>query len=395
MEEAEVQKYLDAVFGTLSQNVEVKGFRKGMAPKALAIEAIGQSRLLEEALNLILNETYPNVLKENKLYPLQPPQISILEYPSSQTLIEVPGKTNSPSGRLVYQAEVDVMPEVEMGEYKNKIQISKSKTQKEEVKKEEIEAVLSHLQRQNAKFLDIDREAREEDRVEIDFQGSVNGVPQESLTSKNHPVILGQKTLLPEFEEKIIGTKKGEEKKFTLELAKPGSQDKPLDKVQDKQKVDFQVKVLDVKEVILPKLDLEFAKKLGEKDLDAVRDKIKKNLSDQKEQRLRHQFESNVIKETLTIFKAELPQSLIQAEFQRIKSNFTQSLLTSGLTLPKYLEQISKTETEIDQEFQKQAQEAVKIGLMLGEVIKREGIDPKDKSAAKKAVEKLVSYAVK
>ena len=368
--------FFDIVYTKLAGRTEVKGFRSGKAPKNLTIMAIGENKLISEIIDLALQETYPKALKDENIIPIAPPKINI------KKMADLVGD----AAELEYEAEVEILPEVKVGDYK-KIRIKKPASvtdgskEKLEVKKDELDQVMSHLQRQHATFKEIDRPAKEGDRVEIDFEGKERGVLLENLSSKNYPVILGSKVLIPEFEKKVEGMKKGEEKEFKIKL-------------KDKN-IDFKVKILDLKEVILPKLDDELAKKFQKDTMAELKKAVEEDIVKQKEVQEKQNQENQVVEELLKIVKTEIPQALIEQEANRMLENLKNRISMSGMPFEKYLEQIKKTEEELKKEFHPQAEKTVKIGLALGEIGKAEKMDLKEKDAGKKIMEKLISFATK
>jgi len=368
--------FFSRIYNKLAAQTEVKGFRAGKAPRNLTIMAIGESKIVSEIIDLALQETYPKALKDEKLIPIAPPKINI------KKMADLVGDT----AELEYEAEIDLMPEVKIGDYK-KIKIQKSKIKKEAAK-EEIDQVLSHLQRQHATFKDIERPAKEGDRVEMDFEGTERGVRLENLSSKNYPVILGSKILISDFEAKIEGMKKGEEKEFKIKL-------------KDKN-IDFKVKMLDVKDVILPPLDDSLAKKFQKNSLLELKNAISADIIKQKELAEKQNRENQVVEGLLKIVQVEVPESLIEQEIHRMIENLKNRISMSGLPFEKYLEQIPgskpgihKTEADLSEDFHDQAQKTVKIGLALGEIGKMEKIDLKQKDAGKLVMKKLIVYATK
>ena len=369
--------YANTVFNKMAADVEVKGFRKGKAPKHLAIMQIGENRLISEIINLALSETYTSALKQEKIIPVSNPKIDVTKMAD---LLE-------DNAVLEYTAEIDVLPEVKIGDYKK---IKLPKESKIEIKKEEIDQVLSHLQRQHADFKDVDRACKDKDKVEIDFVGQERGVPIENLTNKNYPVILGTKVLIPDFEKNIIGMKKGAEKEFTVEL-----EDKTTNKKDAKKKIDFKVKMLDIKEVILPELNDELAKKFGKDTIEELATIITADIENQKKGAMQREREGKLIEELLKISKLDVPESLVDQEVHRMIDQLKQQTEISHIPFEKYLESIKKTEEDLHNDFKVQAEKTVKIGLVLGEIGKIEKVDLSKEDAGKKVIESLMISASK
>lgn len=368
--------FFTRVYNKLAPKVIVKGFRPGMAPKTLTVAAIGENRLNADIIDLALQETYTAALKKENIFPLCPPQINI------KMLKDLTVET----AEMEYEAEVDILPKVEIGEYK-KIKINPPAGGKEiKVAEEEIEQVLSHLQREKATFEIIERSLKEGDRAEINFEGFEKGVKLENLSSQNYPVILGNKVLLPEFEKNLVGLKKGDKKEFKISV---------LGKDGPEKLIDFKVAVLTAQAVILPKLDDEFAKNFQKKDLAELKSAIKKDILLQKKETEKKERENQVIEELLKMTAIEIPASLIEQEVERQINEIRKKLEMMGMTFEKYLESLKKNLEEFRASLKSQAEKNIKVGLALGEVARREKIDSKDKNAAKIALERLIEYATK
>lgn len=371
----EMRGFFARTYNKIAPTIEIKGFRQGMAPKSMTIAAIGENRLQQEIIDLALRETFTGALKKENLIPIAPPKINI------KMLKDLTADT----AELEYEAEIDLLPEVKLGDYK-KIKI-KTSDQKIEASEDEVEQVLSHLARTRAEFKDISRPVKAGDRIEINFEGFDKGAKLENLTSKNYPVILGSKVLIPEFEAKLVGLKKGDKKEFVLEMA-PTANDK-------KRPINFKAEILQTQEVILPKIDDEFAKKYQKKDLAELKKAIKEDVIKQKEQQQQRNIENAVLEELIKITQVKVSDSLIGQEVDRQINDIRSRTAGMGLTFEKYLENLKKTEEEFRENLKPHAAKTIKIGLALGEIVKQEKMDPKDKEAGHKALEKLIGYAIK
>jgi trigger factor len=375
----DVAPYYDKAIDKLGQSIEIKGFRPGKAPKNLLVERIGDSRIVTQALEYVLPETYSEAAKEKEISPVATPEIKIEKYP-------VFGDEGED---LVYSAEVDVFPEIKLGDYK-KIKVKQKDFQPKEIKDEDVDKVIDYLKKQRAKFNKVDRGAKFGDRVEIDFNGSIDGVEQEGMVSKNHPLILGEKTLIPGFEEELVDLKSGEEKEFDITFPKDYHS-----KDYANKKARFKVKMNTVEEMEMPELNDKLAKDLGHNSVEALKKAINENLVEEEKMTKQNALEGEVVAQSVKLLEAEVPQSFVENEINRMLEDTKQRVMYQGLDYDTYLQYIKKTEEELKHEMTPHAEQSVRIGLMIGEIIRREEIDPKDKEAPKKAVEKLVGYATK
>lgn len=369
----ELNVFFDRAYEKLAPTVEIQGFRPGKAPRALIEEKIGHERLAHEALDLALAETYAEAATREKIFPLAGPAINI--------------KSFDKVSNLIYEAEVDVLPEIKLGEYK-KVRVKRNEIK---VTDQDVEETLKHLREQKAIFHDVERPARENDRVEIDFEGSIGGVKQDSLTSKNHPVILGRKTLVEDFEKQLIGVKQGEEKKFTIDvLSRDG---------KTKQRVDFIVKVHWVQEMVLPDFDQEFAKQFQAKDMTELRNLIRGDIQNHKSERENQRIEKEVVDKVSDMAKLEIPETLIENEISRQIGDLENQLVSYGQNLAGYLNSVNKSVEDLRGDLRPGAEKSVKNGLVLGEIARAEKfITPEagklDESKQMEAIRKTINFLV-
>jgi len=359
----------------LAPEVKIPGFRPGKAPRKLIEESLGQGRLLSESLDQIIQNSYVEAVQKEKLIPVSAPKITISKYPN-WGLEEAEVKET-----LEYEAELDVMPKVELKDY-SKIKIKKRELK--QVEESDIEKVLVHLQRQKANFLEIDRPAKIGDRVEISYEGSVKGVKKDAMTAKNHPLVLGDNTLIPGFEQEIVGMKKGEKKKFSINFPKDY-------RAKDfaGQMADFEVELIDLREIQVSNLDDQFAKNFGHDKVSDLRAAIKKSLHSELEEKVRSEEENELIEMILPFLVVEVPENLIEQEIDRTISGLEKQIQSKGLSFDKYLESLKKTLEDFRKDIRPTAIRNVKIGFLLGKIIEEQKIDHKNPEAGKMALNYL------
>jgi trigger factor len=183
--------------------------------------------------------------------------------------------------------------------------------------------------------------------------------------------MLGSNTFIPGFEDKVTGMKPGEEKTFTLTFPK----DYGVSALQGK-KVTFTVTLNKVQEVVKPKLDNDFAAKLGPfKTVKEVKDSIKKELANEKQNQVDREFESEVVGEIAEKTKMSLPEMLIDEQVEALLQELKQNLAYRGQTYNEYLEQENKTDEVLRKELRPRGEKRVKTGLVLAEIANEEKID--------------------
>ncbi|MBI4032318.1 trigger factor [Candidatus Berkelbacteria bacterium] len=334
-------EFFERAYQQLAPTVEIKGFRRGQAPRLMTIQRIGQERYFQHALELALPATYAEALHILDLHPVSSPEISIQGY--------------GEGAPFTYSVTIDVIPDVDPGAYE-KITVKAPKADTT-VNAKEVNEVLERLRKQQAEVKPVDREAETGDRVEIDYVGMVKNVKRDDLSSQHFPVIIGDGVFRSKkLEESLIGKTKGDAFEVT-------------DKV-DKDQVTFQVSVHEVAEVTLPEVDAKFAEQFGRKSADELKDAITTQLGQEKETEARQALETKVLDEVMKKAKLEIPRSLVEEELTRRVDHMKSQL---GAMWGKFLEQQKKTEAEIRKDLEPQAEQSVKAGLVLGEIAKREG----------------------
>lgn len=381
LEPDEMVPYFLASFEKVAPTVKLDGFRPGKAPRKLVEEAAGVSRIMSEALDEAVSHSYYHAVQQEKMIPVSSPKIVINKYPTyGLTKDEV-------KGEFEFEVEIDVLPEVTLGDF-SKLRIEKGEPKK--VKKEDVEKVLAHFRKQSATLEDSAKPAEKGDRVELNFEGFLKKVRIDAMCSKNHPLILGEGSLIPGFEENILGMKKDEKKEFKIKF--------PADyhsKEFAGKEAEFKIELLDVKKVVLPELDQKFAEKFGHKGMDELKKAIEENLEKEMKESFELELENKAVEKVLPLLKAEIPESLVKKETERMVGDYAAQLTARGLNFEKYLEGMKKTKEDFEKDMYPQAEKNVRVGLLLGKIIDKENIDHHDQNAAKKAIKYLVSELTK
>jgi trigger factor len=377
----EMTRFFNEEYEHLAPTIALPGFRAGKAPRVMTVEAIGQGRLAQGALEKALDKGYREALLEHKLYPVTQPAISISKHP-------VYG-TDETQNELSFEVEFDILPEAKIGDYK-KIRITKIDPEKLKVTDEEVEKVIQYLLRQQATLSEIDRKVVRGDWVQISFKGSMKGVSKEKLTSPSLPIVLGETQMIPGFEDQVAGMKKGEQKKFTLKFPKDFQ-----DKEFAGQDVDFELKLEEAKEIELPKLTDEFAKKFGNDTVSAMKKAIRKSLEDEKAGREKQIQRAQISEELIKMTRVEIPQSLVESETARLKTIFEKDLSARQMTLEQYIDQIKMKKEKLEEELKAQAKRNITLGVALGEVAKAEGLALGTADSTDKVFEKIVGLNAK
>jgi trigger factor len=356
----------------------VKGFRPGKAPKPLLVQTVGKGRILSELVDHSLPELLQQVVEKENIIVIEAPKYSLDKLPE----LNGDGSLKEDSV-LEFTAEADYAPDVQVGDY-NKIKIKPPK--QEDVTDKMIGDILHDLAERRATFAKVDRAAKEGDRVEISFTGKRNGIPEERLGSTNHPIILGSNTMIPGFEDELVGEKAGQTHNFEIAFPK----DYHAKDLAD-EKVVFEVTIHNVDEKKLPEINDALAVEFGHKKLDELKEAIKQEREFAAAQKVKEETESATLEAFQKLVKLEVPNSLVEREIDRQVDTLREQTQAYGLTFDNYLKHIKKTEEELHTDMRPNSEKAVIIGLGLGEVVKREKIEDENPGVA--AIAKLVEIA--
>jgi trigger factor len=354
----EWEGYVNQAATRLSSEMKIKGFRPGQAPLPMVRSMMGDTKVAAAASEIALPEIFMQAVNQENLTPIAQPKVILdklnLDEPLELTL------------------EVVVLPEVKLGDYKS---LRLTKLEAPEVSPEQLETVLNNFQRREAKFVDVSRVVENGDWVEIDFDGTLNGEPFEGGQSKNHPLIVGDKVFVPDFEAGLLGMKEGEEKTFDVTF----SGDFHKDTLRGKT-VQFKVKILSHKGIEMPELNDEFAKKHSQfETLADFKEDIKKHLAAEILQRKRHEQEDEAITKLIGITDAALPDALIDQEAEALLHDQKHQVSHDpAMNWDEYLARLGKSEAEVLVDLKIEAKRRLLASLALAEVRKAEGIEVAD-----------------
>lgn len=345
----------------------IPGFRKGKAPRKIIEMSYGEEIFYEEALNTILPEAYEFAIDELELEPVEQPQVDIEELEKGKP--------------VVFKIEVTVKPEVKLGEYKS-IEVEKVEYN---VKDEDIEKELNSIQEMNARLIDAsDREIKDGDILNIDFEGYIDEEKFEGGTAENQQLEIGSNKFIPGFEEQLIGKKKDEE----VEVKVNFPEDYFEESLKGKEAV-FKVSINEIKEKELPKLDDEFAKDVSEFDtLNEFKESIKEKLEKDMKNKEKVEQEGKVIDKVVEASEVDVPEVMVDNQIQNEMGQLDYSLRMQGLSIDQYFELTNTDMEDFKEQMKPEAEKRVKTELVLEEIAKVEKIEVEDE-AIDKELEKM------
>lgn len=378
---AEMEGMYENAYSAMSPSVTLPGFRPGKAPRAMTIEAIGAQRLANAAIEEAVRTSYIKAIKDNHLNPLGSPDIKIIKQPSF-----IEGAENT----LEYEGELEVLPEIKFIKDYKKITLSPTSQKEIDLTEKDLDEAMKIVAERRSTTKSVDRGAQNGDKVEITFQGYSGHVAIEQLASKNHPIILGKGTLIPGFEEKLIGAKKGEKKKFDITFPKDYHAKDFAGK-----KYNFEVTIDGVEEIILPEINDKLAKEVGAKSVADLRNLIKQNLEQDRKNRTRQKQEDEVVEKIVKMTKTDVPEILVASEKARLKKIFEDMAQRQKITLDEYLKNTQTTPEKFESDMEKQARKNVLIGLALRKIAEDEKIELNKDDSLTKVINWLIEKNVK
>ena len=339
----------------LAKEVKIEGFRKRKAPLEMVAAQVDPFLLNQETLENALSKSVAEAFLKEKVQAINRPEVDVKKF--------IPGT------ELEFTATTEIMPKVELGDYK-KLGVKKEaiKVSKKEVK-ETIERILKNF----AEKKKVEREAKNGDEVIIDFLGKKeDGVAFDGGKAEKFPLELGSKSFIPGFEEGLIGKKAGDELSLGLEFPKDYHA-----KDLAGAKVIFEVKIHEVRENVEPEINEEFLSKLGDfKTKEEFEKQIEEDLKTQKQAEADEKFKDELVKKLAEVSKVPVPEILLEDQKYSIEMDMQQNLMYSGLSLEDYLERMGKTREEwLEKDVKEVAEMRVKSGLALAELSKVEKVE--------------------
>lgn len=337
----------------LAKEVKIEGFRKGKAPLEMVAAQVDQNVLGQEVIENALSKAVAEAFLKEKIQAINRPEVDVKKF--------IPGT------ELEFTATSEIMPKVELGDYKN----LKVKKEKVSVSQKEINETIDQILKNFAEKKKVKRAAKEGDEVIIDFLGKKDGVAFDGGKAEKFPLELGSKSFIPGFEEGLIGKKAGDELSLDLKFPKDYHA-----KDLAGAKVVFEVKIHEVRENVLPEINEEFLSKLGEfKTKEDFEKQIKEDLKTQKQVEADDKFKDELVKKLAEVSKVPVPEILLEDQKQSIEMDMQQNLMYSGLSLDDYLKRMGKTREEwLENDVKAVAESRVKSGLALAELSKVEKI---------------------
>lgn len=350
------KEYQEKAFKKLAANLELKGFRKGKVPEAMARKEINQGQIFNEAVNLSLQPAFDEVLREEKLQPFARPSVDVTKLSDSE---------------LQLKFIVVLAPEVKLGQYKG-LGVKKAEVK---VDAKEVDAEIKKLVEQNANLVVSDKPAKKGDTVVFDFVGSVDGKEFEGGSAKNYSLELGSNSFVPGFEDQLVGAKSGDDKDVNVTFP-----EQYVPELAGKKAL-FKCKIHEVKEKVLPELNEELVADLNIPDVktvDQLKDYEKKQLLAQKENSAANAAFNEAMDKIVAGAKIEIADEILADEVDGMKKNMEQQVSQRGLTLDQYYSITGQKPEDVEKQMKVDAEKNLKAILCMEEIAKLEKIEVSD-----------------
>ncbi len=360
----------EAATNKLAKSVKVDGFRPGKAPAALVKARISKASILQEATDQILQKNYVAILTKAEVVPVAQPQLSVEEVNEETLKVKI---------------SCPVKPEVELGEYKG-LEVKKGRAT---VAKKDIEAQVENYRQQFAELSVKEGNVAKGDTAVIDFEGFVDGKPFEGGKGENYPLEIGSGAFIPGFEDQLIGM--GVDKEKEIQVTFP--EDYQAKDLAGKEAT-FKVVVHEIKEKTLPEADDELAKDVnidGVETLEQLKEHIKKQLKEQKQQDVENKFNEDLFKAIIDSSKVEESDALVEQECEAMLREIEQNLQRQGMTFDLYQQFTGKSKEDVKEDVKDQARDRVKLNAILGAIIEAEKIEVSNEELEKE-LEEIAKY---
>ncbi|HEY1428199.1 MAG TPA: trigger factor [Candidatus Tumulicola sp.] len=341
----------ERAFRKLVKNVRLPGFRRGKAPRKVFEQAYGPGSITAQAVDEVVPDAYSRALREHQLQPVDHPHMEIVE--------EVDGRPTR------VKATVQVRPEIELQPY-SALPVAATP---ESVTDDEVERSLQALARERGTLVPVDRPAHLGDVVTIDYEGRVGGETFEGGSATNSVVELAEGRFIPGFATGIAGMKAGETKLVAANFPA----DYTVSDLAGKE-AEFTVTLHDVKTLDAPTIDDDFARAVANRSLEDLRTDVRQRLEALATARARRATGSAIVAHLVSTHDVPLPETLVEAEVERLMGDAAAAAAQSGISFAEYLERTSQTEEGLRAQLRTEGESRVKGTLLVEQIAQQENI---------------------
>jgi trigger factor len=370
----DVDRHFATAYQHVAERTKVPGFRPGKAPRHVIDRFVGRGTVIAEAIDHLVSAAYDAALDQVAILPIDQPEVDI----DPDRVAE--GQT------VHFTATVAVRPDVSLGAY-TEYPFSLDSPR---VTDEQVDGVITELREQQATLRPVDgRAAQTGDVAAVKFAGTIDGEPFEGGSADRLPLVIGEDRMIPGWEDQLVGMAIDDSKGFDITFP----DDYRVEELRAKQ-AHFEVTLLDVRERLLPDIDDEFARSVGDvAGVDELRAEIRDALEKRAADEARHAFADRIIDFAASNASVELPEVMVANEIEIMRDELGNRLASQRIGLDQYLALAKQTPEELATELREPASRRVKVLLVLSAIAEKEGIDATPDEIQAEIDEQLTRYA--
>ncbi len=354
---------------SLAKTARINGFRPGKVPLQVVRKRFG-GQVRQEVLGDVINESYQEALQQESYRPAGMPSI--------EPVLKAEGEeeTTEDEASFKYRATFEVFPEITVADLAGK---SVEKTVAS-VEPADLDEMIETLRQQRLEWTEVDQPAADGDQVTMDFVGSIDGEDFPGGTANDAPLVLGSNSMIPGFEDQLIGVSKGDQK--TIKVNFPA--DYRAEDLAGKE-AEFKITVHAIKQSELPVVDEDFAKAFGveEGGVEGLRADIQKNMERELGQSLENLNKQAVMDLLLESNDFDIPGSMVKEEIGRLRQQIVEQMrgqMPGSTETPDFADEL----------FQADAERRVKLGLLIAEIIRKNELKA-DPDKVRSTIENIAS----
>lgn len=347
------EKAVNAVYKKQVKNINIQGFRKGKAPRAVVERMYGSEVFYEDAMQ----DCYPDALYDAA----KEAGVEIVKVESLEAL-------EASKEGFTFKTSVIVKPTMEINDFKG-IEIEKKST---EVTDELVDAEIQKIRERNSRMVTVeDRACENGDTAVIDFEGFTDGVAFEGGKAENYNLKLGSGNFIPGFEEQIVGHKTGEE--FSINVKFP--EDYQAEELKGKD-AEFKIVLHEIKATELPEVDDEFVKDVTDKDtLDEWKEELKETVAARLSDEAEKDIDDQIANKLMELLEGEIPEAMFENQANDMVREFDMRLRSQGLDMNTYMQYMGMDPSSLTDMYKDEAEKRVKLRLALETVARKENIE--------------------
>ncbi|MSS63827.1 trigger factor [Velocimicrobium porci] len=367
----EFEAAMDKAYHKNKGKINIQGFRKGKAPRAMIEKMYGAGIFYEDAANSIIPGAYEKAADECELEIVSQPEIDVVQIEKGKSFI--------------FTATVAVRPEVTLGDYKGlEVEKQDAKVTEEDVTKE-----LDRVREQNSRTITVDdRPIQDGDLTVIDFEGFVDGVAFEGGKGEDYPLTIGSHSFIDTFEEQLIGKNLDEDVEVNVTFPEEYHAKELAGKPAT-----FKVKIKEIKVKELPELDDDFAQDVSEfETLKEYKEDVQKHLEERKAEEAKKAKEEAVVLKAVENATMEIPDPMVESQVRQMADEFAQRVQSQGLSIEQYFQFTGLDAKKFLETLRPQALQRIQTRLVLEEIVKAENIEATEEDIEKEIEDMAAMY---